>query len=110
MEDEETEGSYYTNQDMLRMFHPNNKNLPHIYDALDWNHCDSGDQSDADTDVENAEFRGRLYDTVRMAASKRYRSKLEMGYSFSEKKKLNEFYDWMYPNQDLDNYESRPRF
>ena len=65
MKDESTENKYYTNKDMLRMFHPDNKALPHIYDSLEYNHC-TGDLSDNDdVDVQHADFRTNLMSSVR---------------------------------------------
>mmetsp|Transcript_16887 Transcript_16887/g.39463 ORF Transcript_16887/g.39463 Transcript_16887/m.39463 type:complete len:822 (+) Transcript_16887:116-2581(+) len=108
MKDESTENKYYTNKDMLRMFHPDNKALPHIYDSLEYNHC-TGDLSDNDdVDVQHADFRTNLMSSVRKKMAQRYGAKVERGYTDHEATQLNSYYESLFHMKTLDNYEDRP--
>merc|ERR1712070_135443 len=106
MKDDETTGQYLTNKDMLRMFHPDNKALPHIYDSLEYTHCDDYETDDVDT--QHALFRGKLYDRLRKRQAEQYRKKVETGYTQEEADKLNRYYEEMFDKPTLTNYDQRP--
>ena len=114
MRDEETENKYYSNKDMVRMFHPNNVALPHIYDSLEYNHCVESDPTDdefhaVDFDEEmHFEFRGRLMSSLRSKMAQNYATKLAGGYTEDEAKKLTAVYESLFEDSTLENYHLRP--
>ena len=107
MKDEATEGSYYTNKDMLRMFHPDKKALPHIYDSLEYTHCEESFEEDVE-DTKHAEFRHRLHSKLRKRLAKHYNAKVKDGYTDEEAAKLNKYYEAMFDQKSLGNYGKRP--
>jgi len=117
MEDEATENKYYTNKDMLRMFHPNNKKLPHVYDSLEYNHCDTSDaeadaeaNADEDEDEQRSELRVNLMSSYRRKVAERYGAKVQRGYTAEEAASLNRYYDSLFDVETLDNYGDRPQY
>ena len=106
MKDDATTGQYYTNKDMLRMFHPHNKALPHIYDSLEYNHCSENEAEDED--FKHSEFRSKLSSKLRKRMAQQYGAKVKKGYSEEEATKLNKYYDAIFDERSLSNRDSRP--
>ena len=90
------------------MFHPDNGKLPHIYDSLEYTHCEDSEDDEAEADRE--EFRGSLVSNLRRRMANKYGAKLERGYSEYEASTLNSYYDTIFDQPTLDNHGDRPIF